>query len=451
MKNFNYDKWEPKLAFIFKILFLLYMFSQTIVIFHRTTIVKCFLWCMLITGIVVCLLRLCKIRNYIRTKGIIWLLLFLVSYLIAILVNRNYGIGSDFANLIILSIAIFAIYLPEISENKDQIKKELELISKIFIGLMNVSVVVSLIMLIVGYGDTWQFEDYILQIGIVENRLWGVFTVPNLAAIYAVVSIGLCLYFWENARKRIYYIITIGLDVLYLVFADSRTGTVCLFVLIVFVSFMLLMRTDKIAKIKNGIVRIGTCIVISLVMAGIFAMIPTQIQKVYNYAVINIDEEIGDTEDNKVIKREYDLSQDVSNKRLTIWKSGLEVFESKPLTGVGFHHLKAYAKKEVPDTYLATNSGNFSHMHNEILNVLVSQGILGIIPIILFAITSIVSIFRKYLETDKREYKEYTFLIGCLATICAGIMFNEGVLYHYTPNAAMFWMILSYLRHTEIE
>lgn len=451
MKSINYEKWEPKISFLFKVLFLLYMFSQAIVIFHRTAIVKGFLWCMLLTGVVVCLLRLYKIRDYIKVKGIIWLVMFVFSYLISIICNRNYGVGADFANLIILSLAIFAVYLPEISENKKQIKKELEIISQIFLGLMNVSIVISLIMLIIGYGEMWDRGDYMLKVGIVENRLWGVFTGPNLAAIYAVVSMGLCFYFWRVARKKIYYIITIGLDVLYLIFADSRTGTVCLFVLIAFVSFMLLVRMDNLLKIKNVIVRSGTCVVVSLLLASFVAMVPTQLQKVYNYAIINIGEELGDDEDAKVIKREYDLSGDISNKRWTIWESGLEIFESKPITGVGFHHLKTYAKKELPNTYMATNTSNLGHMHNEILNILVSQGILGIIPFILFTITSVVSIFRKYLKTGGREYKEYTFLIGCLATICVGIMLNEGVLYHYTPNATMFWVILSYLRYTEIE
>ena len=205
-------------------------------------------------------------------------------------------------------------------------------------------------MLIIGYGEMWDRGDYMLKVGIVENRLWGVFTVPNLAAIYAVVSMGLCFYFWRVARKKIYYIITIGLDVLYLIFADSRTGTVCLFVLIAFVSFMLLVRMDNLLKIKNVIVRSGTCVVVSLLLASFVAMVPTQLQKVYNYAIINIGEELGDDEDAKVIKREYDLSGDISNKRWTIWESGLEIFESKPITGVGFHHLKTYAKKELPNT-----------------------------------------------------------------------------------------------------
>lgn len=447
MKKINFIQCEIKLQFIFKILFLIYMFSQSIVIFHRTIIVKCGLWSMLSVGILVCLLRLCRIKDFIKAKGFIWLVLFLFSYMVSIICNRQYGIGADFANLVILGLAVFVIYVPEVGINKIQTKKEMQIIAKIFIAVLNISIVASLVMLMIGYGDIWYYEDYILQVGIIENRLWGVFTVPNLAAIYSVVSVGLCLYFWDTTRNKIYYIVTILLDGLYLAFSDSRTGTVCLFVFAVFVSFMFLQRFCKIAK--NYIVRFIVCALVSLVMAGFFAAIPTQIQKVYNYVLINLEIENGD--DEKVIKREYDLSQDVTNKRLEIWKSGMEIFMSKPITGVGFHHIKAYAKSELPDTYLATHTGNFSHIHNEFLNILVSQGILGMIPFIIFVISSFISILGKYLKLLEEDYKKYTILLGCLITICAGIVLNEGVLYHYTPNALMFWLILSYVRNVETD
>ena len=49
----------------------------------------------------------------------------------------------------------------------------------------------------------------------------------------------------------------------------------------------------------------------------------------------------------------------------------------------------------MPDTYLAQDGVRFSHLHNEILNVLVSQGIIGLIIIVAFAVTSIIAIIKK--------------------------------------------------------
>lgn len=448
MKNIKWDKFENKLSFVFKILFLIYLFLQTIVVFHRTLWVGVALWLMLVIGAFVCVFKALRIREFLKTKGIIWLLLFLLSYFISIVVNREYGIREDMANLVIMGLAICVIYVPEIGAERKQFQKEIQIISRIFIAIMNVSIIVSLVMLMVGYGDVWYYADYdyILKIGIIENRLWGVFSNPNLAAEFAIISMGLCLYLWSITKKKWYYILTIMLDILYIAFSDSRSGKLSLFLMTLFVSFMLLKRFAR--HYKKKVFSLVIYAVVSIIIAGVVAEVPTQIQKTYN-CIVEKAEDDESKEESIVIKRDYDLSQDVTNKRLDIWISGIEIFVSKPITGVGFHHLKDYAKQELPNTYLA--SGDFCHTHNELLNILVSQGILGIIPFVIFAITSLICIFRKYIRLQNDDYREFTIFIGCLISICSCILLNEGILYCYVPSALFFWMLLGYLRNVRID
>lgn len=442
---------EEKLAFTFKLILLFYLFFQSLIVFHRTAFVSIALWLMLLLGAMVCVLRAIRIKKFICTKGIILLGLFLFSYAIAIVCNIKYGLGADMANLVILFLTIAIGYVTNSDYEKNSKLKEIKIISHVFIVLIDLSIIASIVMLFIGYGDTLHYDGYQKNIGFVENRLWGVFGDPNVAAVFSVVCLLLCIYFLKTTKHKMFYIFTLILVFMYLAFSDSRTGTVCMIISGSFVSYAALSKLLY-KKYKNVILGRTLSIIVAVVISFSVSMVPKQIQKGYNGIVEFVNR--NNTEEDALdltIKREYDLSQDVTNKRAEIWRSGIEIFVDKPITGIGFHHLKDYVKQELPNTYLAQKDVNFSHFHNEILNVLVSQGLLGFIPIFLFAVTSIVDVFKKYLTLKDKEYFGFAIGISCLLTICVGIMLNQGILYSYMPINLLFWMYLSYMRNNQLD
>ena len=441
MKEERIIKIERTLSFLFKVILLFYLYFQSMVIFHRTVFVGIALWCLLLLGAVSCVLRITRYKYFVKTPGMILLALFLVSYIISIFVNIKYGINADVANLVILGLTFAIVYLQDSARDKIDVKKEMALISKLYIIILDISVVASLIMLVTAYGKVIYYDDYQLNIGFVENRLWGVFTDPNVASVFSVVAIIISAYYIKQKKQRVFFGFTIVLLLFYVGVADSRTGVLCLFFSIGFLTFMFAQKI--ITSIRKKAVHYLICLLLALVVGSISASIPGAFQNGYNMIVSVEDPDHGNT---KKIERNYDLSEDISNKRFAIWQSGIEIFSTKPLTGIGFHHLKDYADQEVPDTYLAQDGVRFSHLHNEILNVLVSQGIIGLIIIVAFAVTSIIAIIKKYLTLDKNSFFEYTIMITCLLCICIGMMLQQGILYFYMPINLIFWMYLGYMR-----
>lgn len=441
MKEKKLIKAERFLSFAFEIMFLLYTFFQSMVVFHRTPFVSIALWGALAFGAAACCLRVVFFRRFVHTGGIVLLGLFLVSYAIAILVNIQYGAKSDAINWLILVLTISVIYLQDVSQDKKSIRRQISLISLIYTILLNLSVAVSLIMLAIPYGEVIYFEDYQLNIGFVENRLWGVFIDPNLASVFSVVAIVLAISNIIQKKYRAFSIFTILLLLFYIGVADSRTGMLGLFFGIAFFTFMIFQK--RLSVLRKKLVRYSVCVLLALILGYVSASIPGTLQEGYN--ALAVIEENGD-DDSRVIKRDYDMSEDVSNKRFDIWKSGLEIFSTKPLTGIAFHHLKDYADIVLPETYLAQEGVNFSHLHNELLNVLVSQGIPGMIIILLFAGTSIAFVFKGYADLAENDFYEYTGMITCLLSISVGMMLQQGILYSYMPVNILFWMFLGYMR-----
>ena len=114
MKEKYSVKLERVLSFIFKIILLLYLYFQSMVIFHNTVFIGIALWGLLLVGAVVCILRVFLYKSFVKTGGIILLGLFLLSYAIAIFTNMEYGFNADIANWVILALTFAVIYLQEL-------------------------------------------------------------------------------------------------------------------------------------------------------------------------------------------------------------------------------------------------------------------------------------------------------------------------------------------------
>ena len=78
-----------------------------------------------------------------------------------------------------------------------------------------------------------------------------------------------------------------------------------------------------------------------------------------------------------LINRGYSMEGDISNRRLAIWRSGLELGLTRPVTGISFPAVVAYAKEHLPDTYIISNDlWEFNTFDSEPVNIFVSQGII---------------------------------------------------------------------------
>ena len=145
--------------------------------------------------------------------------------------------------------------------------------------------------------------------------------------------------------------------------------------------------------------------------------------------------------------RKQDITEDYSNGRLSIWKSGLEIAVSSPIVGVGFRNIVPYTLEHFPDSYLVNNEqeGQYDSMHNLELDILASQGIVGILIFIALLINICVIIVRRAGRIGKEYRKEAALAFSVAASMGAAVTFLSFIFYVNAPQNFCFWLFLGYL------
>ena len=148
------------------------------------------------------------------------------------------------------------------------------------------------------------------------------------------------------------------------------------------------------------------------------------------------------------VGREQDIENDVSNRRFDIWKSGLEIFNKNKILGVGFRNIVAYANENLPETYIVNNDqGEFDSFHNVVIDVLVSQGLLGIISILIIGISFFIYLVKSVIIDQLYKIREIRILFTVVILLLVESMFISEIFYVNSPETILFWMFLGYLTH----
>ena len=235
----------------------------------------------------------------------------------------------------------------------------------------------------------------------------------------------------------------------YVAFSDSRTGRVALLTSVFCLSVFLLLKKVNIKKIALKVVCIITA---SLVIAVAAYELPVGIQSGYNLTVQSMtkDDENVDApnkQNSMVIERGGELESDPSNRRFDIWKSAIDIFKSSPIYGVSRGNLLKYVEAELPTSYLITNDHiHFSSMHNVFFEILASQGILGVVPFLIFAILMAIRLFKnRKLLFESEDFSAFASILACLVAVCTASMFIIEIVYVVSPASSVFWIGLGYI------
>lgn len=409
-------------------------------------------------GGVVFLFRVVHYKKYISTRGIIWLILFCGSYCLSALLTRQYGLLENAQALVWTVIQFFIIYTYDKEQKVAHDKKEIKIIGWFFIGYTFLMSVTAIVMLILDYNLYKPIGDTAVISGFLWNRLWGLYTDPNYGAVFCIVSMVLAITFFKTASKgiRAFLGIHIAFQVLYIAFSDSRTGIVSLAVTVLAGAFLLLLRCKKFENYHEAV----KCIV-SLVLAFVLAFASvaavalvqkggSQFKEIqYKIQAQHNKLPDDDLSDYLIGRTDSDINNDVSNRRFAIWTSGLEIFKTSPLTGITFRNYIPYAKQNLPETYIVNNdSGDFASMHNSFVDVLVSQGVLGMVILLCFIVSIVIAVLKFFFKASAEDYQYNTFLLLCFLPVFVSMMFYSETFYMNTGGAFIFWSFLGYLMHS---
>ena len=473
--------WQDRAEILFKILFLTVGFLQYSSLTFGKPIISWVQWPMLGLGAVLVILRLLHAKEYTATPGIWLLLAFAVAFGISSVLNLRYGWYENVRFLAFLGFQITLLYPysrksdPSVSLHHWEISAWVFLLGTFVLSLL------SFVFLFTGRAEMFVCtEGPTYYIGFWWGRLFGAYWDPNIAAVMAVMACLLSVAMmirYRSAILRIVLGLNLVLQIFYIELSDARSGKVALFVAAGMMAFLCALRLLE--KTKLG-VRVFFAAAGALLVAVTSVVLLMAGGRAYNIAVAQLSpssdvaveetpapndpnasvEETPAPNDPSVVEgkpslplnpigREEDIASDISNRRFDIWKSAVEIFKTKPVFGVSYANIIPYARENLPDTYILTNDHMvFSSMHNVVMDILVGQGLVGVVLFLAAAVWVLVSILRRTSAFFKSErFYEYAAAFSLVTTAVVSSMFMTELVYVITPLTLMFWISLGVLSH----
>lgn len=381
---------------------------------------------------------------------------FMLSYGLTFILSTNYNVGSSIKIAIWLVVNFAFVFGFNKLKTRNQMIFEIDSVAKIFVLVCSILNVYNLMLLIRNVTKIVEsFDGQPLLFGVAPwGRFYGNHYDPNYASVCFGCAIIMALYLMRKSRKlsgKILYGISIFLQSVYIIFAQSRTSRVAFLIgIVLYTLFMAARKQKKIIGIRSisGMVLV-VCFVLVIPNATINAYNEIKMYTASSSGQNQDDEDdIDDEEEFIIIGREDVDSSDISNRRFDIWKSGIEISKSNIVDGIGFANIKPYALDKFPDTYLVNNDyKQFDAFHNMFMDVLVSQGILGIVIVFAiicyFAFKILSQIKRLFIEDENADTT--IMLTSCLAIVLASSMFLSAIFYINNVCTYIFWLLLGYL------
>lgn len=450
-------------------IFIVFFLSYTLLSFNSLTYGKrCIsiaLYLSLGIGILTLISNVCQKKiNPLKFPGFILLLFFLLSNIWSIVWNGSIeNLKENIIKLIFQIFFFFLLYYQYENTSKEYKEKEFLLVSALTNIYLLIGGLASLWLMWSGYSKVTTIPGgWSIGIGFVWGRLWGIYSEPNYITIVSVICILYNLYNLSISNKyRLFRIFNILVQFLFICFTDSRTGAVTLGLSLGIYYFNIQnYKNIKLGKIKTRL--FITLFITALISVGGF-FLPRITVSGYNHVIkeIRVAQEQAaplkqpastQTTPAKtntaapIVNRGYDLSEDISNRRFAIWKSGIDIFLTAPFTGTSYANILDYTKEKELDIYIVNNDfREFSTMHNEVVNILVSQGIGGIVILVFLIFVILLRIFPGFYQHPPAEMQKRNFLFTSLVSVICGAMFLTGMFYSNSPSTVLFWYYLGYL------
>lgn len=455
----------PKAETAFKVLYILLVLLSFTNLMVGNPVLRYYTYALVLFGAVLLLYRAVHFKRFVRTKGLWILVLFCGSILFSAFLNRKYGLTESLQSFIWTTLQFGLLYACDEKRDIQEYQREFCILAVVFSVYILLANIVSIGMFFAHYGVFGQYSFNETIIGFVWGRLWGVYSDPNNGSVLCVASVVLSICAWaalkpkSNRGLKALLAVNIILDYFYIMLSDSRTGMVCALIGVACALFLCLSARDFQKEKLKPILKNTVCLMMAIVLSCAFYFGSQLLKKGYNFTLEKVieakmqDPDASIDDSNLVLitgRDEADTESDVSNRRFSLWKSGIEIWRTSPIFGVSQRNITSYAKDVLPNTYLVNNDlSDFDSTHNMFIDVLVSQGIVGILLIVAFFVSVAVLIIKRFLLIEKNRTNIYLIaLISVLVVFACSCMFVLDVLYLNSAATILFWSALGYLTHS---
>lgn len=410
--------------------------------------------------------------NYLFVPLLIWALIIIVHdiYKKEFVLKKNYSVlmiiqglilllatlKNDYSDLnsYVIAIMQLVIYLVMFNNpasiSKEAIKDEVQTIIPLVNVLVGGASLISIGMFLARFSSLangW-------TLGMVGNRLFGIYFNSNPAAFLACITIVLALIaIRQNYKGKYWYLANIGIQIVYILLTKCRAALIILGLIIIMVGYYFLVRRKPYSNLKRLALVIGLVAIIasaSFVGQHIVERVPQmqgiatkgtsrfQMDKVVEAGRLFV---AGNWDD---FNRGLTIIDEVSNGRVSLTKAALDIWHTEPLIGIGANNFKKIGRQE--SNALEYWAVQVVHSHNVFLETLVTTGVIGFILFVIFFFKAVLMIFN---VLKKSHNKEVYFIVQMFSMIVLsefiGGLSDYGVFYIYSLSATLAWCFLGYL------
>lgn len=433
----------------YKLCFIVYMFINTLALGYlgidvNYMFVPLLIWAVLIIGYDL-------FKGEFRLKNNYNLLMVVqgVILLIATFLNEY----SDFNSYVIAlmqMIVYVLIFGNRASMSKNDIVDEVKLIIPVVSVLVGVASFISICMYIVNFSDVangW-------NLGMIKNRLCGVYFNSNPASFLACITIVLALIaIREKFKHKFWYAINIVIQLIYIFLTKCRAAVVILMMIILMVIYYFFIRRKVYARYKKVLfIALLSCIIVFFSIFGqrIIKTMPMfqkfTTEETSRFQIDKLEKAMhllvsGNQDD---FNRGLTIVDEVSNGRISLTKTAFEVWKTKPLIGIGANNFKKVGSQETD--ILEYWAVQVVHSHNVFLEALVAMGIIGFVLFVIFFIKCVVMCCNVLKRSHgKAVYFIVQMFVVIVSSEFIGSLSDYGVFYIYSLSATLAWCFLGYL------
>lgn len=416
---------------------------------------------LLLWGAIIIIKDLLVKRIIFKSKKFIALIFFIIAYFITIISNRYMGLFENIKILALTSLQFFILFAFDDEDDKCDIYNHIIRFNNIIIKVTFITSLISLIIYLLGIN--FEFKNFV--IGVENGMLNGVYTGANtggpLAAISIVASI-LIMELKKSSEMNKFYIINIVIQLIFIYMTNSRATLYCIIIFgIMFAIFYFKDKKDKViagagvfgiylfSKIVNEVLYYIYICINNIIIIAKFAF-----NKARYYILLAVGKSVNNI-DNKPLDItgsagnisevvEKEISMGFLNGRAQLWGCGMQILKDNFWFGVGSRNVSEVALNYASISELPGILGG--GMHNIVIQVLVSNGVIGFIAIATFAVICLWEYFKYFFDIKLRTQDSKIVLIVFLILIMLLInnMAEANILYSASYMATVFWTYLGF-------
>ncbi len=437
---------------LFRLIFMLSMFFSMVMYVEKAAYVLTYI--LFIWGVGLSVYAVVKRKAYATLHLGLWLLAFMASFTITVLVNINpnlQAVAYNFLMLVHAGVCFFVFYGMH-TERGVPFRWELYLMVRIIVYLSTVFTFIGLFMMLFTQG---KFDNYMYYHGVFK----GFYTNPNYQGYVSALSVIFChmltkpnfiAHSGQKRVSRIWLLSCVLLNCLALLLCDS-TGSLLL--LVVYAAVIVLMKVFSMIQDLTPRKVIGR--VITLVIVGVVfltGMLFVRVACRVGVAVFFSDTVLSSEQVKDLVSDALFIpGKDTGvSSRWFLWEAGFKLFKQNPVFGIGKGNLHdgiiaVTGRENLNSQFDGFVQIAFTDLHNGYLTVLVTAGVIGAVLFFAFLVRYIMMILPAWFVHRRiMVYSVYPCLIAFIIAYMVYALIEKTLLFDVTYLVMSFWLLLGY-------